>query len=334
MSPEIPGLSTGAKSGRYRLTCRHQTIRLWRKLKHTLKQTHRLASKRHLMFFVQMPANQSHPQWENKDGYKSLCLDLRFTSIYSLSCILILTSLTLSLLFINVFCSHQTAPISIAFYHYMDLDLTLNITASLAQINQLPSLSLPSFPSLLPNLPYFHCDLYISSLWTSDRKLSFFSSLSHWAIYPPHLPAPSHNSHSGSTCIPVLPFYLSFLACPSLCFHTPLQQFFISSFFKAHSHWLWVQLTFCLCLAWVTACSTSLSYTLLSPVLCTCSHSAGLLFSISSYLLCRLLRLLVITPSPSYLLSFPLCFLTSFSHLLLSPPVSLTLHTELFSGLL
>lgn len=50
-----------------------------------------------------------------------------------------------------------------------------------------------------------------------------------------------------------------------------------------------------------------------SPVLCSCSHSAGLPFSTSSHLLCPLLHLLVIThPSPSYPFTFPLAFTLSF----------------------
>lgn len=163
------------------------------------------------------------------------------------------------------------------------------------------------------------------------RKLSF--PLIDFTLGPPYLPpACLYSNTVAQHAFLFFPNTSSFLP-PSF---TRLQQFSISpSRFEAHSHWAWVLRTFCRLL------SVSRSFVQLplsrppSPVLCWCSHSAGLLFSTSSHLLCPLLHLPVIAPPlPSYLLSFALCCLAFFSHPLPVSSASPALHTELCSALL
>lgn len=78
---------------------------------------------------------------------------------------------------------------------------------------------------------------------------------------------PSHLSlkHCGkpgclslsSTCVPALPITSPFFSVRSSPHSSPA-IFYSLSCFEAHSHWVWVQPSFCLCLAWATSFSTSL----------------------------------------------------------------------------
>ncbi len=170
-----------------------------------------------------------------------------------------------------------------------------------------------SFPPCSPWLFSCSTSFPLGLLHSILRQLQIenfrFSHHFHTELFTLHTSQLSLMPHTvAQLCIPVLPLRLSSLP--------PVLHLFLDSS-PAILHILFLQGSFTLGVSSaVFLPALSMSHGLLylplllppSPALCSRSHPAGLLFTISSYVLCPLLHLLVITPSPSYLLSLPSAF--------------------------